>query len=194
MTLPQPPSAADRPVLGRTAPRRANVPALLLVVGGAILVALSYTVLGWFRPETDGSFPIAGSSTLPAVHRLLTDIEDQSRGVVGAALLARYYFSLWVWVLFAVVVLAAVLAALPNRMATTAGLFGTLSAAAAIVLTFAAIKLSVVHDASYAPFGLGYGDYLSHARLGFWLAAAGYLLAGAGALFGPPRKPKPLRI
>jgi hypothetical protein len=194
MTLPQPPSAADRPVLGRTASRHRNVPALLLVLGGAVLVALAYTVLDWFHPETDGSFPIAGGSTLPDLHRLLVQIEDESRGVAGSALVARYYFSSWVWLLFAAVTLAALVATVSNRMATTAGMIGTLLAAAAVVLTFGALRLSVVHDEAYAPFALGYGDFLSHATLGFWLAVAGYLLAGAGALFGPPRKPKPLRI
>lgn len=194
MTLSQPPTASDRFVTGRRAPRRPNVTALLLAGVGVALVALAYTVLDWFRAETDGSFPVSGSSHFGDVLSLVTHAEEQTRGIVGAAPVARVYFSWFAWVLFAVVVACTALACLPNRFSTVAGLVGIVLAAAAIGLTFSALQLIEVRDDAYAPFGLNYGDYFGHAQLGFWFTVAGYLLLGAAALVGPPRKPKPPHI
>jgi hypothetical protein len=53
------------------------------------------------------------------------------------------------------------------------------------VLTFLAIKLTRSVDIAGFP---TYGDYLKHARLGFYLAVVGFALIGAGGAIGPRRK------
>jgi hypothetical protein len=134
---------------------------------GAVLVVLSFTVLDWL---TRGSEP---DSHFRTIRRVL------SRDAVPAAGPAKLYFSWLGWALLVAVVVFALLANLPSPLTNAFRVIGALGAAAAIAVTFVAIKLAD---------GPAYSEYLKHARIGFYVAVGGFLLVGIGALVGPARE------
>jgi flagellar biosynthesis protein FlhB len=146
----------------------------LITIVGAALVILAFTVINWFQGSTSSSFR--------NIHKTMN--EANAAGI-KSEVVAKAYFSWLAWVLLAVVLICALLAAVP----TIGGPFrivGPLSAVAAIALTFVAIKLfkdTTQLDASYR----GYTQYLKHARVAFYLAVGGFLLMGVGAVIGPRR-------
>jgi hypothetical protein len=131
---------------------------------GAVLVVLAFTMLDWL---TRGS---EADSHFRTIHRVLT------RDAVPAAGTAKLYFSWLGWALLVAVVVFALLANLPSPLTNAFRVIGALGAAAAIAVTFVAIKLAD---------GPAYSEYLKHARIGFYVAVGGFLLIGIGALVGP---------
>lgn len=131
---------------------------------GAVLLVLSFTALQWFS-----KFGV-GTGTFGDVHDAL------GAGAGQAAGLADAYFSWLAWTLGVVAVVVAILANLPSAAAGPLRALGAVLAAAAIAVTFFALRLG---DSA------AYSDYLKHARIGFYFALLGFLLVGIGALVGP---------
>jgi hypothetical protein len=132
---------------------------------GAVLLIISFTAVDWFSN--------GGPSQFNDIHDALS---SNSRGATG---LAQAYFSWLGWTLLVIVVLVAIAASLPSAASGPLRAFGAVVAAAAIAVTFFAIQ---VFD------GTPYTQYIKHASIGFYLAVAGFLLAGIGALCGPSNR------
>ncbi len=135
---------------------------MLALLGGVVLV-VSFTALTWFS-----AFPNSG--TFSAIHKVV--------GHSGSAGFASAYFGWLAWVFLIVVVVAGVLSSVPSPALRVFRIIGVVVGFAAAGLTFLAIKIS----ASSSP---AYSEYLKHARIGFYFAVAGFLLAGIGAAIGP---------
>lgn len=137
---------------------------------GALLLIIALTAVNWFTTVGLGSTH-AGD---------LKKILQSGTGAVG---IAKAYFAWLGWALVVAVVVLAVLANLPSPLARIFRVIGAVVAALAIVATFLAIRLTSTSGANSPT----YGDYLDHARIGFYLAIAGFLLAGIGSVIGPAR-------
>jgi hypothetical protein len=174
----QPPFAGYRPP-PRPGPRFGVVGAVLAALGAACLI-VSFTAVNWFSGSTRNS--PAHFSNVHDVLKLL----DRFGNV--AARPAQLYFGWLGWVLLATVLVLAVLAVVPSPLSGVSRLLGFLVAVAGIVMTFLAIKLTKGTLGLDANTSGSYGDWLGHARIGFYLAVAGFLLAGIGAAFGPRRR------
>jgi hypothetical protein len=74
----------------------------------------------------------------------------------------------------------AIAANLPSPASGPLRALGGIVGAAGVAFTFLAIDFNVT--------GASYGDYIKDARVGFYFAVAGFLLAGIGALIGPQRR------
>ncbi len=140
------------------------VGATLAGIGGVLLV-IAFTALDWLS--------VRGSSTFGDLGDTL-DVNGAANG------LARNYFSWLGWLLLVLVVGVAILANLPSPASGPLQALGAVGAAAGVAITFFAINL-------YSD-GQAYTEYLKHARLGFYFALAGFVLAGIGALVGPTKQ------
>jgi hypothetical protein len=138
-----------------------------VTLAGGVLVLLAFTTLDWLSFRGDSTF----AQITARVH------------VMGpyASGLAIAYFNWLGWVAFGVVLVVAVLAALPTSHSTPLRVIGLLLGVGAAVLTFWSIKLSATSAPSWS-------DTLSSQRLGFYAAVVGFLLMGAGAALGPSRR------
>jgi hypothetical protein len=174
----QPPFAGYRPP-PRPGPRFGVVGAALAALGAACLI-VSFTAVNWYSGSTRDS---------PAHFRNVHDVlKVLDRFGHVAARPAQLYFGWLGWVLLAAVLVLAVLAVVPSPLSAVSRLLGFLVAVAGIVMTFLAIKLAKGALGLDANSGGSYGEWLKHARIGFYLAVAGFLLAGMGAAFGPRRR------
>ncbi|MDT4916113.1 MAG: hypothetical protein QOH89_813 [Pseudonocardiales bacterium] len=138
------------------------VGATLAGIGGVLLV-IAFTAVDWYQHNTfsdlhDG-FAAANS--------------NQEGGLADA------YFSWLAWIMLIVVVVVAIAATLPTPASGPLRALGAILAAAAIAFTFFSIQLSS---------GVAYSSFIKHASVGFYLALAGFLLAGIGALTGPSNR------
>jgi hypothetical protein len=140
---------------------------VLALLGGVVLV-VSFTALDWFSAFQGGS----GGESFGQVG----DLVDQP----SAAGFASAYFHWLAWVFLIVVVIAGVLSSVPSPALRVFRIIGTVVGLAAAGLTFLAIKLG---NSGVTP----YTEYLKHARVGFYFAIVGFLLAGIGAAIGPRR-------
>ena len=116
-----------------------------------------------------------GSGTFSDVHTALDRPGQPGRRPRG-----QVYFAWLAWVLLASS--ASWSRSWPTcrrRRPVRSAALGAVVAAAAIAITFFAIKLSSTGS---------YTEYLKHAHVGFYFAIAGFLLAGIGALIGPKRR------
>lgn len=137
----------------------------LLAVIGAAAIIVAFTAVNWFSDfGTKNHF---------------SDLHKITNTTFGAGV-AKAYFGWLGWVLLAVTVILALAANVPSAAAAALRPLGAVVALVSIGLTFWAIKLS----SAGTP---GYSEYLKHARVGFYLAVAGFLIAGIGALIGPHR-------
>jgi hypothetical protein len=151
---------------------------------GGILLVVAFTAVNWF----EGS----GQSHVSNVHSVLSAFGDLAAGP------AKLYFSWLGWTLLVVATIAGLIAAVP----TVGRVFRAIApvvAAGGLVATFLAVRLVGSSGLAsggilYSPTdatdelpnpGLSYFDYLKEARLGFYLAVAGFVLVGVGALIGP---------
>ena len=141
----------------------------VIVVVGAILGIVAFTATNWFDGHEDSHF----SDVHNAVQVL--DRYKVANGVSVA------YFGWLAWVLLAAAVVFALIANIPSTAGAAFRVIGPLVAAAGLAFTFLAIRLATKSDSN------SYGDYLKHARVAFYLALAGFLLAGVGAALGPRR-------
>jgi hypothetical protein len=131
---------------------------------GAVLLVIAFTAVDWFKNPSSGFRDIG--DTLDAHSALAPGLADA-------------YFSWLGWLLLVAVVAVAIAANLPTPASGPLRAFGAILAAAAMALTFFAIRL----DSSGVPFT----TYLKNARVGFYLALVGFLVVGIGALIGPKR-------
>jgi hypothetical protein len=130
---------------------------------GVVFVLVSFTAIAWLR---DGNLKFRD------VHSVITTIDDS--GIAQVHPLAKIYFSWLAWLALLVVALGAVLAATPS----VSGPFRVLTpllAAGAIAVTLVAVDITS---------GNGYHFWISDARVGFYMALVGFLLAGIGATLG----------
>jgi hypothetical protein len=147
---------------------------------GAALIVISFTVLDWF---TKNSITIGSNAHthFSDIHKVL-DVVDNSQSI-SATGTAKLYFSWLGWALLVVVALFALLANLPSPLTMAYRIVGAIGAAAAIAVTFAAIKL-----VNSSPVTASYGDFLKHTSTGFYLAVGGFVLLGVGAMVGPAHR------
>jgi magnesium-transporting ATPase (P-type) len=140
-----------------------------LALLGAIALVVSFTAVDWFKK--DGS----ASSHASDVHKFLNSVGS------NAVPISKAYFGWLCWALLVVVVGSALLANVAWPAAKAFRIIGPILAVAGIAVTFLAIRLLP------ASAGLKYSEYLKNARLGFYLAVAGFLIAGVGAAIGARR-------
>jgi hypothetical protein len=164
----------------------------VVAFSGAVLVVLALTVLTWFSTDKVSSvFRAAGNRTFREVHHALEVTYDKIPAQLSTYVdfgISRAYFGWLAWVLFAVAVVLAIIALLPTPAAPFLRVLGLLVGLAAAALTFWAIDLiSLSGPVAKTIRHPSYGDYLSHANVGFWFAVVGFLLIGVGALIGPRR-------
>lgn len=149
-----------------------GIVAAVVTAVGAIAVVLAFTSVNWFKGATASDPAHFGNI------RTLLDTSGSS-----AATLAKAYFDWLGWALLVVAVLSAILAAVPT-VGAALRVIGPVVALGGVVLTFFAIQLlksGVTADHALS----SYSDYLKNARLGFYLALAGFVLIGIGAALGP---------
>lgn len=130
---------------------------VLTLLGGIILV-VSFTAVDWFTQGLSFS-----------------DVSTQLNNGNGNGF-ATAYFGWLAWVFLIITVVAGVLASFPSPALRALRIIGVVVGVAAAGLTFLAINLGA---------GTTYGHNLAHARVGFYLAIVGFLLAGIGAGIGP---------
>lgn len=154
----RPPSGAAG---GRPRKRFGLVGLVLSVVGAAAVVVAFLASIDWGK---------SSNTTYSKIHDLLSGAPSDQ-----VTTLAKLYFSWLGWVLLAAAFVLALLAALPTPAAGVLRTLGLLVGLGGAVVTFFAIKLAT--DA-------GFIDYLKTARVGFYLAIAGFVVIAIGALIG----------
>jgi hypothetical protein len=155
--------------------QRFGVVSAVLTALGALLVILAFTALDWY-----GDGGVSGSkSKFSDIHRSLDLVGGFAQGP------AKLYFSWLGWALLAAAAVSALLAALPTA-GTPFRVVGVVIAVAGIVATFLAIQLLKNSDAVTGAYR-GYSTWLKHARIGFYVAVAGFVLMAVGAATGPSR-------
>lgn len=147
----------------------------ILTLIGTVATVVAFTGLDWFNGSK--------SSTYHQIHNIITIGEANG---VGATAIAKVYFSWLGWLLLALTIMMALLAATP----TIGGPFrilGVVAAVVSVVLTFVAIKIFKADTL----LGLNlstYSEYLKNARAGFYTAVLGFVLIGIAAAIGPSRE------
>jgi hypothetical protein len=147
-----------------------GVIAAALAVIAAVLGVLSLTVVDWFTGP--------GQSHFSDVRKLVTS-DEATHYATG---LAKVFYGWLAWVLLAVVVVVALLAAAPN-VGRPFRFLGAVLAAAFVVIAFLALQFFKADGGKFN----GYSAYLKHARAGFWMLVAAFVLAGIAAAIGAQR-------
>lgn len=147
--------------------RKFGVAGAVLAVIAAALGIVSFTAVDWFADLGQRAhFGDIGKIAKAA---------DQNT-------IAKFYFSWLGWVLLAAVVVLALLACLPAATTPLFRTLGVLVGLGGIALTFLALPF-----AGTSGQGTSYTDYLKHARIGFYLALAAFLVGAIGAAIGSRR-------
>jgi hypothetical protein len=174
----QPPMGPETTRMARLDPgpsQRFGVVSAVLTGLGALLVILAFTALDWY-----GDGGVSGSkSKFSDIHKTLDLVGGFAQGP------AKLYFSWLGWALLAAAAVTALLAALPT-VGMPFRVFGAAAAVAGIVATFLAIQLLKNSDAVPRSYR-GYSTWLKHARIGFYVAVAGFVLMAVGAATGTSR-------
>jgi hypothetical protein len=146
----------------------------VLVIGGAVLVLVSFRFLDWYEvpPRADS----AGSITFGALHTTA----DQLSGVSAATA----YFDWLAWVLLIGVIAAGIGAILPVAPADALRVTGFLLGLLGVAATYFAI--AQLHNAQVSA-GAEKHSVFYNATWGLWATFLGFLLAAAGAALGPRR-------
>jgi hypothetical protein len=131
---------------------------------GAIAVILAFTVFDWFRD-------FGRNSHFGDLKKVVDAADSSGFGFTPSKL----YFDWLGWVLLVAAVVTAVLASLPIAASRVWQAVGLLVGLVGVAMTFVAIKLG---DRG------GYSTYLKHTNVGFYVAAAGFLVLGIGAAIG----------
>jgi hypothetical protein len=151
-----------------------GVIAAALAVAAGVLGVLSLTVIDWFSGK--------GRSHFSDVRKVVT-AEQTKQYATG---LAKVFYGWLAWVLLAVVVIVALVAAAPN-VGRPFRAIGAILALASIVVTFLALKFFNSQAGAIDSDFNGYSEYIKHARVGFWMLVAAFLLAGIAAAIGARR-------
>lgn len=200
----EPPANVSRPPYGQHAPsagtphtvrpatRSFGVVGATLVLLGGVACVLAFTVLNWRSGDKVRVFS-AADAKFSNVHKELNQLHSQVPNGFAKYVdygVSRMYFSWLAWVLLAAAVVVGLLAVLPNAFSGVLRVLGPIVGLAGVGLTFWAIDLASFSGPYARQLGSsnpGYSDYLNDAGPGFWLAAAGLLVIGLGALLGPRR-------
>lgn len=158
--------------------RALGLPGALMVLGGAVLVLLSFRFLDWYDvPRRADS---AGSITFAA----LKTSADQLSGA-GAA---TAYFDWLAWVLLIGAIAAGIAANLSIPGADALRVAGFLLGVIGAAATYFAV--AQLHNAQVAA-GATKHSVLYNSTWGLWAAFAGYLVAAVGAVVGARRVRRP---
>jgi hypothetical protein len=189
-----PPPGYGAPAAPRTG-LRLGVPGLILALVGAALLLVSFLAVNWFTTANDSAF--GGNAHFSDIHDHLGTIKAESQGLAEPTWIASAYFGWLGWLLLALTIVLAILANLPARGLSGLGRgLGLLAALVGIGLTFWAIKLLTLTSAASQLPGAersqidafdSYSYYWNHVGIGFWLAVAGFVVAGVGAAIGARR-------
>jgi hypothetical protein len=171
-----PPAAQSSPASGR---ETFGVVAAALAAVAAVAGVLSLTVVDWFN---------GGNSLFSDVRKVVTSNQTKQY----ATGLAKVFYGWLAWVLLAVVVILAVVAASPN-VGRPFRAVGAIVAVASIVVAFLAIKFFNSNAGAIDSEFNGYSAYIKHARAGFWMFVAALLIGGIAAAIGARRNPGPGR-
>jgi hypothetical protein len=139
---------------------------MALVVIGAALVLISFTVLDWY-PGSTGPGEVAHIK-FADLHRLAAD--NASIEFAGA------YFHWLAWVLLILVITVGLGATVATRAASALRVAGFTAGAGGAAITYEALDILASTEG---------GSALDGAQAGVWLAIGGYLVAGIGAALGP---------
>lgn len=142
----------------------------VLAAVGAASGVVAFTAVDWYTLGAKDS-----SSHYGEVKKVLDQLGGTASGI------SKLYFGWLGWALLAVAFVVAVLANMPSSSAGPLRALGVIIAVASIAITFWALKFL----STSSP---GYSHYLDHARIGFYLALAAFLLIGIGAMIGPRRQ------
>lgn len=126
-----------------------------IAVSGAVLVVVSFTILDWLGPG--------------GVTATFSDLRNGSKAFSLA------YFTWLGWALLVLTLLVALGANLSRPVHRTLRLLGLVLGIAGLAMSLLALKSE----------GINWTGVLHHARLGLWVAMAGFLLVGIGAATGP---------
>ncbi|MGH8962315.1 MAG: hypothetical protein ACRDWT_14185 [Jatrophihabitantaceae bacterium] len=149
-----------------------------LAVVGAVLGVVAFTAVNWYSQDTGET-----TSHFGDVHRLVARLD--SLGFANSLSVA--YFGWLAWVLLIVGLVAAIVANLPVPGVGAFRVIGAVLGLAGAAASFIAIKF-YTGPTGNGDIPSGYGDYLKHARSGFYLAVVGFVLIAAGSLIGPSRR------
>jgi hypothetical protein len=144
--------------------RAIGIVGLVIALAGVVLVAVSFSNLNWLSTDE-------GAGTTVSFKDLHDLVGSGSPG------LTRFYFEWLAWALLGAVAVLALLANLPLRSHAGWRVLGLAVGLGGAVCTFFAIY----ND------GTTLHDLVKFGAVGFWLAQAGFLLAGLGAVVGPRR-------
>jgi hypothetical protein len=150
-----------------------GVVSAVVVAIGAVLGIVAFTAVDWFS---------GGSSKFSAVRKVVTD--DATKDIATGV--SKVYFGWLAWVLLAVVVVTGLAAALPNA-GRPFRVIAPVLAIGSIVVTFIALQLLKSNVSGLPSRFDGYSQYIKHARVGFWIAVAAFLIVGIGAAIGARR-------
>jgi len=142
-----------------------GVVGLVIALIGVAALLVSFLAVDWFSAKIS--------------HFDFSDLHDAATsGSSGNPEVFKLYFNWLGWVMLAAVAVIAIVANLPTPASPALRVLGLLIGLAGVGLTFWSIKLPSV----------AYSDVIKEARLGFYLAAGGFLFAGIGAVIGPQRR------
>lgn len=147
--------------------RAYGVVGAVLAVLGAAAVVVAFTAVKWYDQ---------GSLKFNDIKDNLDHFSSQ------ASFLPKAYYSWLGWVLLAAALVLALVAAAPTSGAAAARGLGLLVGLAGVGATLWAVDYAQgIHGAP------SYSEFIKHAGVGFYLAAAGFLVIGIGAAIGPRR-------
>lgn len=168
---PQQPGYPPQPGMGPRGPypppnaETFGIAGTVMALLGGIMLVVSFTALDWFAHITGGN----GNASFG-------DISDIIGNNSAAKGFASAYFGWLAWLFLIVVVIAGVLSSVPSPAMRIFRIIGVVVGFAAAGLSFLAVQLS--DSGSYL-------DYLKDARIGFYFAVVGFVVAGIGAAIGP---------
>ncbi|MCU1656213.1 MAG: hypothetical protein JWO57_869 [Pseudonocardiales bacterium] len=147
-----------------------GVAGITTLVAGAVLVLLSFTAFDWYGAASGADS--RGAIRFHDLHSLA--------GLPGMPGLPKAYFGWLAWILLMVVILVGLAANMPSPATPALRAGGLLIGLAGAGATY--VALSKLLDATGSS-----GGVFDHAKIGLWLALAGYVVAGAGAAVGARR-------
>jgi hypothetical protein len=137
---------------------------------GAAMVLLAFTALTWISIDGEGGIS-SFNGKFNDLHNLATVGSGQAPGLTKA------YFSWLAWVLLVAVVVFVILGNLATNSHALWRILGLLVGIGGAVITLLALKDD---DTSWS-------EVFKYCTWGFWLAIAGFVIAGIGAVVGPRR-------
>jgi hypothetical protein len=141
-----------------------GVAGMIIAAIGIAAMLVSFLALKWEKGGPDSKFS--------KIHDAL------SAGLPGVNGLSKAYFGWLGWALLVVVAVIALAANLPTPVSPALRILGLLLGLGGAVVTLFAIKVGSNDSFSYD---------IKHGGIGYWVAIAGFVVAGIGAVIGPQR-------